>query len=554
MGPSGAGKSTFLDALCKRTAAQGKITFNGSTDYSTRDLISFVEQDDALLGVLTVRETVTFAARLALGPGYPHLAEHVSSTLRNLGLQDISNNRIGTPLQRGISGGQKRRVTIACSVVAKPPILVLDEPTSGLDSASGREVVSFLRRLAQEQNILVICTIHQPNFQTFSLFDRLLLLGGGQAMYDGPVAELDTYLASIGHPVPVHVNPADHAIDLVNTEFAENEDTAQALSRKMVESASRWKAEHPEDRLVSMAQHDQLPVLRAVGAASLATLRQTITLMHRNVLNYSRNLLAYGIRLGMYIGMALLLALVWIRLGWNSDKLNDRLSVSFFSVAFLGFMSVAGIPAFLEERAVFIRERANGLYGSGAYLLASTLVSIPFLFACSLVYTLIMYWAIGMNSGAVHFFRFLVYLFLALFAAESQSMLVAAAVPIFVAALALACFANGLWMGYFIRARSLPRFWYYSFHFMDFQKYAFELLVRNDSDGKTMPCPVDADGSCLCPIASSLVPAQCAISGRDVLKDLGIDGVHDGLWVALLFVIIIVFRLAMWAVLVLRKK
>ncbi|GAA5965340.1 hypothetical protein JCM10213_005255, partial [Rhodosporidiobolus nylandii] len=166
MGPSGAGKSTFLDAICKRTSVQGEVTVNGSSSFTVSELFSFVEQDDALLGVLTVRETVSFAAHLALGASHPNIEYHIDSTLRSLGLQDVRDNLIGTPLQRGISGGQKRRVTIACSVVANPRILILDEPTSGLDAASGREVVAFLRQLARESNVLVVATIHQPNFQT----------------------------------------------------------------------------------------------------------------------------------------------------------------------------------------------------------------------------------------------------------------------------------------------------------------------------------------------------------------------------------------------------
>lgn len=115
----------------------------------------------------------------------------------------------------------------------------------------------------------------------------------------------------------------------------------------------------------------------------------------------------------MYVAMGFLLATVWINLGTDTAKINDRLSVlyvffliesqhlasnsdtfsplnnSFFSVAFLGFMSVSGIPSFLEERSVFIRERANGLYGPGSYVLANTITSIPFLFACTLFYSLI---------------------------------------------------------------------------------------------------------------------------------------------------------------------
>lgn len=99
---------------------------------------------------------------------------------------------------------------------------------------------------------------------------------------------------------------------------------------------------------------------------------------------------------------------------------NDRLSVHFFSVAFLGFMSVAGIPAFLEERQVFMRERMNGLYGPGAYVLANSIVTLPYLFFCALLFSVICYWSIGLNPGAEQFFRFLGILFLAVYTAESQ--------------------------------------------------------------------------------------------------------------------------------------
>ncbi|GAA6021383.1 hypothetical protein JCM8202_003594 [Rhodotorula sphaerocarpa] len=589
MGPSGAGKSTFLDAICQRTPSarsQGEVKVNGTTHFSTRELFSFVEQDDALLGVLTVKETVTFAAHLALGPNYPNVADHIDSTLHSLGLSSIANNKIGTPLQRGISGGQKRRVTIACSVVAKPRVLVLDEPTSGLDATSGKEVVAFLRRLAKEQNVLVVCTIHQPNFDTFSLFDRLLLLAGGLVMYDGETAALPDYLKSIDSPVPEHVNPADHAIELVNTEFLKHdvEGSDETYAHRPAVSAddhlnalaSRW-TEHrhatPDRRSstddgrypTSGAGGDEGQHARSIGSGSgvrrtgfAAGAQKTWTLMHRTTLNYSRNLLAYGIRLAMYIGMGFMLATIWVHLGYSTNKLNDRLSVSFFSVAFLAFMSVAGIPAFLEERAVFIRERANGLYTPGHYHLATTLVSMPFLFFCALAYTLMIYWAIPMNPGATHFFRFLVYLYLALFAAESQSLLIAALVPIFVAALALAAFANGLWMcvqGYFIRTTSLPDFWRYSFHYMDYQTYAFDLLVRNDFVGQILPCPVQPDGTCLCPIPSSLVSqGTCAVTGNDVLQDLDIAGISDGLYVGILLIIIFVYRFAMWLVLIWRKR
>jgi len=243
-------------------------------------------------------------------------------------------------------------------------------------------------------------------------------------------------------------------------------------------------------------------------------------------------------------------------LGTSTDKINDRLSVFFFSVAFLGFMSVAGIPAFLEERAVFVRERGNGLYTPLPYVLAHTLAILPFLFACTLLFSLISYWAIGLHPGGTAFFRFTAYLFLGVLAAEMQSVLIAAAVPIFVAALALASFLNGFWMcvqGYFIKATSLPRFWYYWAHWIDYETFAFQLLVRNDVRGLTFQCPV-INGSCLCPFESSLTPGQCALAGDDIVKNLGYQGANDGLYVGILLIIILFYRVMTWVVLVIRKK
>ncbi|KZP14385.1 P-loop containing nucleoside triphosphate hydrolase protein [Athelia psychrophila] len=559
MGPSGAGKSTFLDVLCKRAkASKGTILLDGSADFDMRRTVSFVEQDDALLGVLTVRETIAYAARLSLPRTDTASLDHqVDSTIRALGLQDVASNKIGTPLQRGISGGQKRRVTIACSVIARPRVLVLDEPTSGLDSQSAKEVMAAIKRLAHETNMICIATIHQPNWEVFSLFDRLTLLAGGRVMYNGRSANIDDYLTDIGRPTPRHGNPADQAIAVVNTDF-QDQTAGVTPSEYLDNMAALWK-KFASKYGVDADQNNGYEA-GAISGGPMPRyhdhLRKTIILTQRNFLNYTRNLLAFGIRMGMYVGMGLMLATIWIRLGTSTDRINDRLSVFFFSVAFLGFMSVAGIPAFLEERAVFIRERSNGLYGPAAYVLANTIAVVPFLFACTLLFSLIAYWAIGLRSGAIPFFRFTLYLFLGVMAAESQSVLVAAIVPIFVAALAIAAFMNGFWMcvqGYFIKATSLPRFWYYWAHWIDFQTFAFQLITRNDVIGLTFQCPT-VDGSCLCPFASSLTPAQCALTGDDIVKNLGYEGANDGLYVGILLIIILFYRMSMWIALAVRKR
>jgi ABC-type multidrug transport system permease subunit len=281
-----------------------------------------------------------------------------------------------------------------------------------------------------------------------------------------------------------------------------------------------------------------------------------MVLSERTAVNYQRNLLAYGVRAGMYGGMGLMLATIWIRLGHSDSTINDRLSVHFYSVAFLAFMSVAGIPSFLEERAEYYRETRNGLYTTLPFVLSNTLVNIPFLLFCTILFTLICYWAIGLHPGAAAFFRFVAFLFLSIFAAESQALVVSSLLPIFVAALAISAFLNGFWMsvgGYFIKARSLPRFWFFSFHYMDYQKYAFELLSNSDLRGTTFTCDTIANNQCVCAYPSS-TPEACTLSGADVLNYLDIGSISYGKWSAIVIGITIIYRIALFFSLKIRSS
>jgi len=282
----------------------------------------------------------------------------------------------------------------------------------------------------------------------------------------------------------------------------------------------------------------------------------TLILSERTSINYRRNLLAYGVRAGMYCGMGFMLATIWIRLGTADSTINDRLSVHFYSVAFLAFMSVAGIPSFLEERSVYLRETKNGLYTTLPFILSNTLVNIPFLFGCTVLFTVICYWAIGLHHGATAFFRFLGFLFLALLVAETQALIVASLLPIFVASLAISAFLNGFWMsvgGYFIKARSLPRFWFFSFHYMDFQKYAFELLTNSDFRGLSFQCHPLESGQCICAYPSS-TPQTCTVSGEDVLNYLDVGAISYPKWTGILVSIAVIYRVILYLSLKLRSS
>ena len=233
MGASGAGKSTFLDILArknKKGTITGTTLVNGRevSDNEFRKVVGYVDQEDTLMSTLTAYETVLYSALLRL-PREMSLEAKKYRTLETmqelgiLGIKDMTIGSSGKPMvriinlgtkpltgHRSISGGEKRRVSIACELVTSPSILFLDEPTSGLDAYNAHNVVESLATLARDYNRTVVLTIHQPRSNIVALFDHLVLLAYGKTVYSGEFLQCHDYLERIGQPCPPGFNIADY--------------------------------------------------------------------------------------------------------------------------------------------------------------------------------------------------------------------------------------------------------------------------------------------------------------------------------------------------------
>ena len=223
MGASGAGKTTFLDILArknKRGSVEGNFYVNGEkvADNEYRSVIGFVDQDDTMLPTLTVHETIMTSAllRLPRDMNFSTKEQRVYEVEKQLGILPIKDQLIGSEEGngRGVSGGEKRRVSIACELVTSPSILFLDEPTSGLDAFNAFNVVECLVTLAKNYNRTVIFTIHQPRSNIVALFDHLVLLAKGRTVYSGPYSSCQSYFDRIGYACPPGFNIADYLVDL----------------------------------------------------------------------------------------------------------------------------------------------------------------------------------------------------------------------------------------------------------------------------------------------------------------------------------------------------
>lgn len=220
LGPSGSGKTTLLTALGGRLSGkvEGTITYNGQPfSNSMKRNTGFVTQDDVLYPHLTVTETLVFTALLRLPNTISKEDKrmHAEAVISQLGLTRCKDSIIGNSLLRGVSGGERKRVSIGQEMLINPSLLFLDEPTSGLDSTTAQRIVSTLWELANSGRTVAM-TIHQPSSRIFYLFHKVLLLSEGSPLYFGDAACVMEYFSSVGHSPSVAMNPSDFLLDLAN--------------------------------------------------------------------------------------------------------------------------------------------------------------------------------------------------------------------------------------------------------------------------------------------------------------------------------------------------
>jgi ABC-type multidrug transport system ATPase subunit len=264
MGASGAGKSTLLSVLNGiNPPFDGEVLINGASIHKDKErikgLIGYVSQDDLLIEELTVFENLYYNAKLC----FDNLTEEdivsrVDSTLKNLGLNEIRDIQVGSPLNKKISGGQRKRLNISLELIREPAIMFLDEPTSGLSSRDSENILDLLKELARKGKLLFI-VIHQPSSEIFKMFDKLIILDtGGYLIYNGnPVDSIEYFKRKIEQAnynesecyVCGNVNP-EQIFNIVETKvFTESGQPTDTRRISPADWSNHYKAEKKEEKL-----------------------------------------------------------------------------------------------------------------------------------------------------------------------------------------------------------------------------------------------------------------------------------------------------------------
>ncbi|XP_057415271.1 ABC transporter G family member 1-like isoform X2 [Lotus japonicus] len=496
MGPSGCGKSTLLDALAGRLSSKtkqtGEILVNGNKQALAYGTSAYVTQDDTLMTTLTVREAVHYSAKLQLPDtlSKEEKKERAEFTIREMGLQDVVNTRIGGWGIKGISGGQKRRVSICIEILTRPKLLFLDEPTSGLDSAASYYVMKRISTLDKKDGIqrTIIASIHQPSSEVFQLFHNLFLLSFGSTVYFGPAsaASEDIEVGFAG----TRTIPTEEAIHILLSSY----------------KSSKWNHE-VQNEVAILSEKDTNPTNKRRKHADF--LNQCLVLTKRSSVNMFRDLGYYWLRLAVYIALATSLATVFYDLGTTYGSIKDRISLLMFVSTFITMMTIGGFPSYVEDMKaiqsfklfsyyylifcfllliqVFERERLNGHYGVTAYVIGNTFSSIPYLLLVTIIPGVITYYPPGLQKGYVHFLYFLCVLFSCLMIVESLMMVVASIVPNFLMGIITGVGIQGIMIlggGFFKLPNDLPKpFWRYPLHYVAFHRYAYQGMFKNEFEG-----------------------------------------------------------------------
>jgi len=482
MGPSGSGKTTLLDVCAGRKNSgriSGTVAFGGAKPRQStlKQLCGYVEQFDTLVGELTVKQMLMYTAELRLQTNLPKAAKltRVEEIIATLGLEKCADTVIGNVLQRGISGGQAKRVNIALALITSPRVIFLDEPTSGLDSFMANEVASTLKALAQGGRT-IICTIHSPTAVAFSRFDDLLMLNGGKVVYGGPVdASLEYFTGTCAVAKP----------DVLATSFCLPEWLVDTIStgEGTVDLADKYKGSSyalGASKAVSSSLEATAKLELSVGTHTPGPMKQLATLLrYRTATHYQS-----GEFLGPRIGDKVIFGLLILSLYWGIGDKEDTNSIAstaallYFVSALCGYGAAAFVPSLTLDRPLFYRELADGCYSPLVYYLSKFLEEAILCVLTTLIFGMIVFWGVSLQGS---FFVFAINYYLTTMTGICLAYAIAALVPTMDAANALlptyvtTCMYFG---GLFITFDKIPEGWYW-FSWASFLRYSWGAQMLN---------------------------------------------------------------------------
>ncbi|KAK1297197.1 ABC transporter G family member 6 [Acorus calamus] len=570
LSPSDAPSSTAKDAKTK--------VLLDSVSGEARD--GEILADDLLFPMLTVEETLNFSAefRLPCSLSSSKKKARVQTLIDQLGLRSSAKTIIGDEGHRGVSGGERRRVSIGIDIIHNPIVLFLDEPTSGLDSTSTFMVVKVLQRIAKSGSIVVM-TVHQPSSRILGLLDRLIFLSRGQTVYYGPPEALPSFFSAFGRPMPENENWTEFALDVIrDLEGSPGGTTALVEFNRSTRGVPATTTRHVTN--LSLKDAISASISRGKLVSGSATFANPFwmeigTLTKRSATNMRRMPELFLIRLGAVLVTGFILATIFWRLESSPKGVQERLGFFVFAVSTIFYTCADAVPVFLLERYIFMRETAHNAYRRSSYVLSNVIVAVPSLVFLSVAFALITFFAVGLAGGVKGFLYFFLIILASFWAGISFVTFLSGVVShvmlgYTVVVPILAYFL--LFSGFFINRDRIPPYWIW-FHYISLVKYPYEAVLQNEF-GSTTKCFVSGsqifDNTPLgnlsptmkegllkglsASLGVNITGSTCVTRGTDILRQQGITDLSkwDCLWITVAWGFL--FRILFYFALLLGSK
>jgi ABC-type multidrug transport system ATPase subunit len=455
LGPPSSGKTTFLRALAgvseKDLRENGEITYCGHkmTEFYPQRTCAYISQHDLHHGEMTVRETLDFAGRcLGVGTRYDLLAElsrrekdaaikpdpeidaFMKATamsgqesslvtdyvLKILGLDICADIMVGDDMRRGISGGQKKRVTTGEMLVGPAKVFFMDEISTGLDSSTTYQIVKYMRQMVHIMDVTMIISLLQPAPETFELFDDIILLSDGQIVYQGPREHILEFFESCGFKCPERKGIADFL-----QEVTSKKDQEQYWFRKdqpyeyvsVQDFVHRFSSFHVGQQMFDAmaAPYDKTtahPAALVKEKFGISNMELFKACLDREWLLMKRNSFLYIFKTVQITIMSLIAFTVFFRTEMNVGRLEDGtkfFGALFFSLLNVMFNGAAELALTIFRLPVFFKQRDSLFYPAWAFAVPIWLCRIPISLVESLIWILLTYYTIGFAPAASRFFR-----------------------------------------------------------------------------------------------------------------------------------------------------
>ncbi|KAK9195038.1 hypothetical protein WN943_003155 [Citrus x changshan-huyou] len=508
LGPPGCGKSSLLKALSGNLdpslKVTGELSYNGHKleEFVPQKTSAYISQNDLHIAEMTVRETVDFSARCQ-GVGSreeimmevsrrekeagiipdPDIdtymkaisAKGVKRTLRTdyilkiLGLDVCADTMVGDAMRRGISGGQKKRLTTGEMIVGPTKALFMDEITNGLDSSTAYQIIACIQQLVHITDSTALISLLQPAPETFDLFDDIILMAEGKIVYHGPRDHVLAFFEDCGFRCPERKGVADFLQEVLSrkdqaqywlhTELPYSYFSVDMFSKKFKESPLVKKLD--EELLVASDKSKSHKNAVSFSVYSLSRWELFKACMSRELLLMRRNSFLYIFKTTQLIIVAIMAMTVFLRTRMEIDVFdaNYYMGSLYFALVILLVDGIPELSMTIQRLAVFYKQKELCFYPAWAYAIPATILKVPLSLVEALAWTCLTYYVIGYSPEVWRFFRQFILLFAVHFTSISMFRFVASVFQTVVAAMTAGSFAILLVLlfgGFVISKPSMP--------------------------------------------------------------------------------------------------